>query len=127
MQPVTTPTQGPTITLKGKQYELKFRLFDLLELWKKYQIDIAQPAGLKGAAALDRVPYMLAAAIAHTGEELTPEEIAKDIDVGDLAVYVEALNEAQKKVSPEAQAAAGRLKAQQLPDGPNGVPAQATD
>lgn len=108
MDEVTTPVTSPKITIGGKEYELRFRLSDVIKLWKDHQIDISKR--VEGAEAFARVPYLLAAAIAHSGNGLTADQIAEAIDLGEMPIYLEQLIAAQKKATPAALAAAARMK-----------------
>jgi len=122
----TTPTENPKVTLGGKTYTLKFRLYDIVQLWKNHKIDLATRSDLKGAEALERIPHMMSAAIAHEAD-LPAEDIAKLIDLADLPLYVEKVVEAQKKVSPEAAQAAARLQPEIQSAAPaNGIPTPPT-
>ena len=114
MQPSTQsvdPVKRPTVKLGAKEYEVKFRLSDLSELWKTHQIDLFIPSELKGIQAVERVAIVLAAGIAHTGEGLTPDQIMEHIELGELPVFALAIVEAQKKASAASTKATATLNA----------------
>ena len=115
-----SPIETPTITLGGREYPLKFRLRDVVWLWKTHQIDLA--TRVQGAEAFMRIAPMIVAATAHLGEPaLTVEQVEEQIELGELPVYLEKLVEAQKKATPAATAAAQRINAQVQTT--NGTPA----
>lgn len=105
------PQNHPTVRLDGKEYELKFRISDVVNLQKQHKIDLFVPAEVSGIAALEKLAVVIAAGITHTGAGITPEQIMDSIELGEVAVYALAVAEAQKKVSPESQAALKALQA----------------
>jgi hypothetical protein len=112
MQPTAAdPQKHPTVRLDGKDYELKFRVSDVVKLQKDHKIDLFVPAEVSGIEALQKLGAVIAAGIAHTGEGITPEQVMDSMELGEVAVYALAVAEAQKKVSPEAQAALKALQA----------------
>jgi hypothetical protein len=107
----TDPVKYPTVRLDGKDYELKFRASDLVNLQKNHSIDLFVPVEVKGVAALEKLGIIIAAAIAHTGAALTPEQVMDSIELGEVPIYSLAVIEAQKKVSPEATRALKTIQA----------------
>jgi hypothetical protein len=111
MEPSTTdPIKYPTITLAGHDYEVKFRLSDLVNLKKNHQIDLFVKTEIKGVEALERMAVILQAGIAHQAA-LSVEDIMDSIDLSEVPVYTYAIVEAQKKASPAAEKALKALVA----------------
>lgn len=106
----TDPQKHPTVRIDGKDYELKFRVSDLVNLQKKHNIDLFIPVETKGVAAVEKLGIIIAAAITHTGAGLTPEQVMDSIELGEVPIYALAVAEAQKKVSPEAALALKTLQ-----------------
>ena len=103
--PVTDPVKYPTITLgdPDKAYPLRYRHKDIVSLWRDHQIDITQR--VSGIEAIERMPAIVAAGLAHLKNGPTLAEVREHIenlDVGELSVYSLAVMNAQKKVSPAA-------------------------
>jgi uncharacterized protein YaaN involved in tellurite resistance len=94
------PVTYPTAKLGEEKVELKFRMYDIIHLYKEYKINIFEPQNLKGIEAFERVATMVEAATAYHWSK-NAEEISKLIDFADFAAICGALQEAQKKVSPE--------------------------
>jgi SpoU rRNA methylase family enzyme len=120
MQPSTTdPISYPKITLGDAEYELKFRLSDMVNLQKNHQIDLFVATEVKGVAALERLATVIQAGIAHQASK-TVEEIMDAIELGELPVYALAVAEAQKKASPASQKALKALQDMTPKAKPNG-------
>jgi hypothetical protein len=113
MQPSTTtdPVKYPTINLGGKEYELKYRLSDMVNLAKEHQIDLFVKTETIGVAGLERLAKVIAAGLTHTGEGITYEHVLESIDVGEVPIYSLAVIEAQKKASPSSQKALKAIEA----------------
>jgi len=110
MEPAATdPVKYPTISLAGKNYEVKFRLSDMVNLQKTHGIDLFIATETKGVAALERMALIIQAGIAHAAS-LSLEEILDSIEVGEVPTYALAVAEAQKKASPAAQKALKALQ-----------------
>lgn len=111
MQAHPDPVSRPTVNINGENLELKFRLSDLSRLNKEHGIDLFQKADVVGTAAIERVAIVLAAALAHTGKGITPEDIMEAIELPELPIYALAIVEAQKKASLASQRASKELEA----------------
>jgi hypothetical protein len=110
MQPYATdPVSYPKIKLGSAEYELKFRLSDMVNLQKDHDIDLFIATEVKGVKALERLAFVIQAGISHTAAK-TVEEIMDSIELGELPVYALAVAEAQKKASPAAQKALKALQ-----------------
>lgn len=106
------PEKYPTVTFAGVSYEMRLTLFDVVDLWKTHGIDIAQKQDLGGAASIERITQIMSAALKSAdGTRLSVEEIQKQIDIGDLPLYTEAVIAVQKKATPAAAEALKRLQA----------------
>jgi SpoU rRNA methylase family enzyme len=107
--PVADPIAYPKINLNGTDYEVKFRLSDMVNLKKNHDIDLFIATKIEGVAALERMAIVLQAGIAHV-VVLSLQDIMDSIDVGEVPVYSLAIVEAQKKVSTAAQQALKALQ-----------------
>jgi SpoU rRNA methylase family enzyme len=110
MSPSTDPVKYPTIKLGDKEYEVKFRLSDFVNLQKTHGIDLFVKTETKGVAALERMALVIQAGIAHAAA-LTVDDIMDAIEIGEIPTYALAVAEAQKKASPAAQRALKALEA----------------
>ena len=114
MEPATTdPVKYPTITLGDPtvSYPLRYRHKDIVSLWRDHQVDITQK--VSGIEAIERMPAIIAAGLAHLKDGPTFAEVKEHIenlDVGELAIYSFAVIQAQKKVSPAAMRASEEIK-----------------
>lgn len=94
----TDPVEYPKVTIRGQEYEVKFRASDVIRLKKEHKIDLMSGDGMtfRGAEALEMVATVISIGIAHQAK-ITPAEILDDAEIdnwGDLFVAVQA---AQKK------------------------------
>jgi hypothetical protein len=111
MQPSPTdPVKNPTVNLGGSEYELKFRISDMVNLEKNHAIDLFIKTEVKGVAALARLAIVIQAGISHN-TSMSIEEIMDSIEIGEIPTYALAVAEAQKKASPAAQKALKALEA----------------
>jgi len=113
--PITDPVKYPSITLGDPDvsYPLRYRHKDIVSLWRDHQIDITQR--VSGIEAIERMPAIIAAGLAHLkgGPTFTEvKEHIENLDVGEIAVYSLAVMQAQKKVSPAAQSASQEIQRQ---------------
>jgi hypothetical protein len=116
MQPTAAdPQKHPTVRLDGKDYELKLRVSDLVNLQKNHSIDLLIPAVVTGTPALEKLALVICAAVTHTGVGITPQFVMDSMDLSEIPIYVLAVAEAQKKVSSEAQAALATLQGMTQP------------
>lgn len=75
------PTQYPVISIDGKDYELKFRCSDVIELKKKHGLDLFALPPVTGVDVIERSMKLLSAAIAHQ-TDLSYEALSSLIDLG---------------------------------------------
>lgn len=98
----------PTVPIDGKDYELRFRQKDIVGL-KQAGIDITER--VTGLGAIERMPHIVAAGLAHLGtiSREAVVEFMEGLDMGEYPIYALAVVNAQKKASEEAQKAAEAL------------------
>jgi hypothetical protein len=107
------PIHYPTVDIDGAKVEVKFRCGDIIRM-KKANIDIGDKTALKGADAIERMLTFLQYGLSHA-MTITVDSLADKIDLAQLPVYTLAVNEALKKVSPQAAEALKILQAQTIP------------
>jgi hypothetical protein len=99
----------PTIPVDGVPRPLKFRIGDLLALERDHGLNMldsaAMSASLVGIEQLRRTTLLAWAGLRHTfTTPVTPEQLADQLDLSDLAAVARAVNEALVKASPLRQA-----------------------
>jgi hypothetical protein len=111
--PIADPVSYPTITLGDPdiRYPLRYRHKDIVSLWREHNIDITQR--VSGIEAVERMPAIIAAGLAHLKSGPTFAEVKahiEDLDAGELSVYSLAVMQSQKKVSPAASRASEEIR-----------------
>jgi hypothetical protein len=109
MTPNVDPVKRATVHLGDKDYPLKFRLSDLTKLSTDHGIDLFVPVESRGIEAIMRMAKIIQAGIAHTGAQLSLDDIAESIELPEIPVYALAITEATKKASPESVRASKAL------------------
>jgi hypothetical protein len=104
------PKAHPRVTLGGKDYEVKYRVGDIVRLKKEHKIGIAreQIVAAMQDDGFDTVLKLLSAGISHS-IQYTPEQLGDMIDLADFALYTQAVTDALGKVSPAAKAVLDKL------------------
>lgn len=100
------PIEYPKVSIGGKEYEVKYRVGDVILLKKQFGIDILKERkDAESDEALNHTVTMLAVGISHatgnTGQALTESisALSFQIDFAELPIYMAAVRDAQKKAS----------------------------
>lgn len=102
---IPDPVDYPLLTIGGKEYELKLRQYDVLQLLKN-GVDIFNlpKIPLMSGEGIQRNLKLLQAAIAHQ-EEVSIEDLSKQLDFALVGQIEVALGESIKKAAAQIQAA----------------------
>lgn len=97
------PVAYPKITIGDREFELKFRCSDVIELKKTHNIDIFSLPSIQGVDAIEFRLTMLSMAIKHTAN-LSPADLATMIDFGRISEVDALVGEAIKKAAAQINA-----------------------
>lgn len=92
------PVQYPTVHIGDKDYTVKFRAKDVIDLKQKYNIDLMSGEGMtfRGIEALQMCANVLSIGIAHEAA-ISPEKILEAADIEDFGALLVAVQASQKK------------------------------
>jgi hypothetical protein len=95
------PIEYPKIRVGGRDIEVRFRQFDIIQLKKLHGIDLLQPTEAKlllmSIENLERNLILLKHGIAHDSPEVTVDDLSKEFDFDRMAEVDSVLSDAIKK------------------------------